>query len=381
MNYKPIDEDTKHFNKILDRAKASVFIGSNSAFYGSLLCSIETVWTRDMPTACTDYITLWLNPDWFIPLDPKVHKTILIHEIGHIARLHALRKGSRDMEIWNYACDTRINNDLEREGYSFTGVEDCWKDQDMDMNGIKAEEEIYEILMKNVKPKDGAWGDKNGTGDMEETTSEVKRKIVNVVARAIQQAKQSGKPGDIPGGIEEMFNEFVKPIIPWQSQLMRFFTEMLDEDYTWKRPNRRNQEIYLPSRFTDDGRLEHLMYFMDTSGSVTEDMIIRFNSEVKYIQEMLRPERLTLVQFDTEIQCVTEFIADDEFRAIKIIGRGGTSLQCVHNYILQKKPTAAIIFSDLDCRPMREIKDVPVVWVIINNPSIKPSFGQIIHIN
>src|SRR5690606_10120403 len=103
-----------------------------------------------------------------------------------------------------------------------------------------------------------------------------------------------------------------------------FFTDLLDEDYSWKRPNRRYQDMYLPSRFTDDGRLAHLAYYLDVSGSITDPQVLRFNSEVKYIQEDLKPEKLTLIQFSDKITQVKEFEVDEPFDEIKVVGRGGT---------------------------------------------------------
>ena len=35
--------------KALDRCKASLFMHSNAAFYGSLLCALQVVWNADIP--------------------------------------------------------------------------------------------------------------------------------------------------------------------------------------------------------------------------------------------------------------------------------------------------------------------------------------------
>lgn len=375
--------DYQNLNLMLDKVKSQIFLGKNAAFFGSLLCSLEFIWSEDVvSTAATDGVSIWWNPHFFLSKPPEVNKTILMHELWHVAKLHLLRQGTRDPEIFNYACDIRINNDLENEGYSFETEENCWKDHSFDVNGIMVEEDIYDELIKNnVKPPPkAAWGNQEGKGDMLPSDPNHKQVAVANVVKAVQQAKLSGNPGSIPGGIEKLLSKFLDPIIPWESLLMRFFTDMLNEEYTWRRPSRRSQEVYLPTRFTDDGRLEHLMYFLDVSGSVSDADVLRFNSEVKYIQETLNPERLTLVQFDTVIQDVTEFTADQPFEAIKVIGRGGTCLECVKDYIEEHKPTAAIIFSDLYCDPMKKLKwDIPLLWAVIGS-GITPTTGKTIHI-
>jgi predicted metal-dependent peptidase len=155
----------------------------------------------------------------------------------------------------------------------------------------------------------------------------------------------------------------------------------LDEDYTWARPNRRHCDIYLPSRFTDDGRLAHLIYYFDTSGSTSNADITRFNSEVKYIQETLKPAKLTVVQFDTCIQHERVFLEGDDFSEIVVYGRGGTSLVPVREHILKHEPTAAVIFSDLECNPMAPLGiEVPVIWAVVGRGGHTPTFGRVIHI-
>lgn len=374
--------DYTELNKQLDKVKSKVFQEKNAAFFGPLMCSLEFRWSEEIPTAATNGIEILWNPSFFKEMPFNTNKTILLHELNHAARLHAVRRVDRNPEIWNYACDIRINNDLQNEGYSFEDS-NPWIMHQVDVKGPMAEEDIYDYLMKKAipVPSSGSFG-KGTEGDMLPLPSDKKQQAVNNVVRAVQQAKATNAAGSIPGGVESMLNEFLKPIIPWESALMKFFTDLLSEEYTWRRPNRRYQDVYLPSRFTDDGRLEHLMYFLDVSGSITEKEIQRFNSEVKYIQDTLKPQKLTLIQFDTQIQDVRVFEEGEPFSKIKIVGRGGTSLVCVRDYIEKHKPTAAVIFSDLYCTPMQKLKqEIPIIWIVVNSLAQNPSFGKVIRIN
>lgn len=390
MKIEPLDDPSLNMvqlDKELDKAKSSMFLGKNAAFLGSLLCSLNFQWTRSVKTAATNSVDLYWNPEFFMQLDPLVRETVLEHELWHAARLHHIRLGSRDPQVWNHACDIRINNDLEREGRSFIGVEDCWKDKSYDANGIMAEEDIYDLLKQNPPPPSlsgsgGSWGEGDADGDMLPLNNGQQQTAINNVVQAIQQAKIAGQGGNIPGGIEELISKFLDPVVPWEQVLMQFFTDLLHEDYSWKRPNRRYQDMYLPSRFTDDGRLEHLMYFLDVSGSISDTDILRFNSEVKYIQEVLKPQRLSLVQFDTQITIVKEFREEDPFDEIKVIGRGGTAWEPVRAYIEEHRPTAAVIFTDMGFwDPITPLNyDVPVIWAIQGNLRITGPYGKSIHI-
>jgi predicted metal-dependent peptidase len=381
-----VPEDTIDLHQLtreLDRTKSAVFLGSNAAFLGSLMCSLTFSWTRDIETAATNGIDLYWNPDWFKALPQKTRESVLLHELWHVARLHMVRLGTRDPKTWNIACDARINNDLENEGYTFGGTKP-YLNHDYDLNGIAPEEDIYDLLSRQnpLPPAPNGWGGTKEEGDILPPDNAQKQAAVNAVVQAVQSAKMMGQAGNIPGDIEETLRQFLEPVIPWEVVLMQFFTDLLTEDYSWRRPNRRYCDMYLPSRFTDDGRLEHLAYYLDVSGSITKQDILRFNSEVKYIQTVLKPQRLTLVQFDTRITAVKEFQESDPFDEIRVIGRGGTCLVPVREHIRETEPTAAIIFSDLCVKPMEPLgRDTPVIWVATGNPGATVPFGKLIHIN
>ena len=226
-------------------------------------------------------------------------------------------------------------------------------------------------------------GEDTGEGDLSTLEEGEEHELLSKVVQATQRAKASKEgAGAITGGIEEYLDAFLAPIIPWQTLLHRFFTELVDEDISWSRPNRRYQDMYLPGKTKDESRLEHLCYYMDVSGSVTMEDIKRFNSEVKFIKDSYNPEKLTLVQFDTRITKETVIEEDEQFEKIHIVGRGGTWLGPVREHIEKHKPTAAIIFSDLECEPMQPLSiNVPVIWVVINNPKANVPFGTKVHIN
>jgi predicted metal-dependent peptidase len=143
--------------------------------------------------------------------------------------------------------------------------------------------------------------------------------------------------------------------------------------------------MYLPSIQPNDQGLQHVAYFLDVSGSVTEQMIIRFHSEFKYVKDRFEPEKMTMIQFDTKIQKVDVFEKDDPFEETHVIGRGGTCLICVRDWIVTNKPTAAVIFTDLQVSPMEPLAPhemIPIIWVGLNaDKSHKPPHGRVIHIN
>lgn len=389
------DYDEYELNRELDRVKTSVFRRHDAAFFGPLLCGMDFRWDTGIHTAGTNGKEIIWNPYFFMDAperfnSPRFNDFVLMHELWHVARLHMLRVDNRCPDYWNYACDVRINNDLVTAGYDF-GIFPAWFKPEYDIqNGEPmSEEDIYDLIFKNppssvpISLPQSPWGEGGdiindpGSADAEA----VKIDAINNVVKAIQSAKVSGQPGAIPGSVEQIVDQFLSPVIPWETHVRAWMTDMLEHDYTWSRPNRRYTDMYLPSPFVDEGRLEHLIYFQDVSGSISDNDIVRFNSELKYVWDEFKPTKMTVVQFDTHITEITEFNEGDNFDRIKITGRGGTSLIAVRQMIEDLKPTGAIIFTDMEVEPMKPLtQEIPILWVCTNNPEATVPFGKLIHI-
>lgn len=209
-----------------------------------------------------------------------------------------------------------------------------------------------------------------------------KVQMLSAVVRSLQAAKQANQAGNLPGDLQTLIDSFLEPKIPWRNVLYRWMTDLLDTTaYTWKRPNRRYSSIYLPSADMEDGRLNHLAFIEDVSGSIGEEDSRRFNSEVKYVWETLKPRKLTLIQFDTKIQNVKVFEEGEEFEKVELVGHGGTSLACVRTWLEENKPEAAIIFSDMECDSMQPLTfNIPIIWGVIRHTITHVPFGEIIHV-
>ena len=381
FDYSTLDHTS--MQRDLDIVKSQVFRRPDAAFFGPLLCSLNFIWDATIPTAATNYESLMWSPiDFMRCRDEGKGEGVstLMHELWHNARLHDIRQGSRCPDVWNHACDIWINRELKKAGY-FIG--DTWLLRP-DLDKIETEEDIYDHLKKpgggGANGPSCSHGHANAqSGPL--TQNQIQAGIANVV-KAMQAAKMAGQPGAIPGHMEQIVDKFLSPIIPWEQHLYQWMSDLAEEDYTWSRPSRRHSEIYLPSRFEDEGRLEHLLYFQDVSGSITDRDIMRFNSELKYVWDTFKPKKMTIAQFDTRITRIDEFEEGDPYKKIKIVGRGGTDLRPVRELIEKMEPTAAIIFSDMQVDPMKKI-DIPILWVAVDSgwgSGHQPTFGKTIHI-
>lgn len=379
VDWKALGTTQDELDLQLSKVKIKLFLKKGAVFLASIMGQTEFQWSEQVPTAATNGIKIWFNPQFWMKLPDETRVTVMAHELWHIAYQHMLRRSNRDPEKWNIAADHVINLALEADGFKFDGTNPVKDSKYKDMGT----EEIYEILPNPpAQPKSGGGGNQQGkdmAGDLMDVPADQEMEIISKVIQATQAAQMAGQPGSIPGEIQLALDKFLNPKLPWQILLRRFFTEQSREDYSWKRPNRRYDE-YLPSLYSEDG-LTTINYYLDISGSVSDGDILRFNSEVKHIHEEFSPEHLNLITFDTKIQDTYHFGPDDTFDGIVVTGRGGTDLRCVRKHIQDTKPNVAVIFSDLYVDPMESVGDIPVLWIVIGNPSAQVPFGQMVHID
>ena len=354
-------------DKELERLKASTFIGSNNAFLGCLLCALTFQWDSKVKTAAVSETTFKWNPKFFDSLTKEEKKFVLLHELWHIALLHSARIGTREPKKWNDACDYKINAQLKRDGYTMPS-HSLYADEFIDPD--LSEEEIYNHLPNSIQPQN--WGTY-----LTPASKQSSLKTASLVQQAMTTAKMAG---DVPNEVVTVLTQFLKPKLPWKTLLHKYLLEQLEPEYQWNRPNRRFRDIYLPSLLPQEGGLTSIALFLDTSGSISEEEIKRFTSEAKYIQRNFNPEKLRIIQFDTQIQEEIVYTPQNPFKKINLKGGGGTSYSPVREYILKHKPTLSIIFTDLCAMPMEPVGKNKVLWVISYSREDGP-FGESIHVD
>lgn len=379
---KPITEGEREIlGQALDKTKVRLFYENEAGFIAPLIATMEFRWDRTIPTACTNGVFMAWNPEFFLSLDNQSRVTVLAHEGWHVAFQHMLRINGRDMEAFNSAADYVINNMLKKNGYYMDGFPYLLDPQ---YEGMTTEQ-VYDKLPKDGGKPNPQHGDFVAPGSGPDSINqgmsptEIEKKAQGNLIDAATIAKMGDSFGDLPGEVQKMIDEFLNPKLDWRVILMNFFESLTSTEFSYRRPNRRYQDPLLPGRTGRNG-LEHLIYFLDISGSVTDAEIVRFNSEVKHIKETYNPERLTLVTFDTKIHDIYEFEEDDDFEKIIVTGRGGTNLKEVYQYMKDHPPNAAVIFTDLRVKIPPEAPACPLIWICSGNPKATVPYGTLIHI-
>ena len=370
---------TLQLETLLDSAKFEIFLHQGEgAFLGSLMCSMDILWNKKIPTACTDGLKMEINPDWFQSIPELTRPTILMHELRHIGYLHPLRAQGLHHKKFNFAADYAINIQLKDEGYSFDGVQPLLDPAFRNMSA----EEIYDLLPEPPPEGQGGgcWSDDPNDQDLTQPEDPAQlEELVQAVHAAAMAQERTGYSSKEVQAISAMIRKRNQPVVNWKAELQDFAQDKAKSGLNYTKRNRRYRDVILPAR-GKRGRLMELDFFFDVSGSVTDGMEEQMLAEISFIHGVLKPKALNLIQFDTHIQRVQTFKAGASLNEIEIFGRGGTHLECVAEYLRKSRPAGAVIMTDLDCPIMSTVENVPILWLCINNPTATVNQGRLIHI-
>lgn len=346
----------------------------NHPFFGNLatrLKLVEAPWCR---TAATDGRHLYYNREFIKTMDPAELLFLIGHEVMHCVFDHLGRKGTRDPKIWNMANDYIVNYTLKKEKCGIMPKEGLYDDKFTDS---MTSEEVYRILQQNsVKiqlplddhldldgGKEGEEGDGSGGKTVSVTvmgdgngppklTEEDKQNIRNELKAAVINAAQAVGAGNVPAGVRRLIDMFTNPIMDWRTLLEMHIQSSIKDDYSFQRPSKRSwtlgrkingkiigtgQRIILPSQFFKD--TVDVAVAIDTSGSMTDEMLRDFLTEVKGIMETFGDFKLTLWTFDTKVYSPVVFTHEnlDDIMTYKPLGGGGTAFEA--NWQFMKNPS------------------------------------------
>ena len=73
-------------------AAAMIILSAKARVYWRFVIMHEVIWTRQIPTAATDGIYIYVNPDFFNGLPTDSQRAFLLgHEVGHMILRHPQR--------------------------------------------------------------------------------------------------------------------------------------------------------------------------------------------------------------------------------------------------------------------------------------------------
>lgn len=375
-----IPETTMTSEEVIDRLiKARIEMLMSAPFFGNLatrlLLKDATEWC---PTAATDGKYFYFNRNFVAALSDQEVVFLVGHEVLHCVYDHmdADRRGDRNPMLWNIANDYVINADLidGRVGEQIKLVEICY---DWKYRG-QVSEEIYDDLFKEMEEKgqiqytqtldvhlDREEGDDPGAGEgaegnvegdskggegPEQYTAEEKEKIKQEFQNAVMQSAKAAGAGNLPGGVKRLLNDLLNPQLDWRELLAMQVQSVIRSDYTYQTPSRKGQDagFYLPGM--DRETTIDIAMAIDTSGSMSDAMLLDILSETKGVMDQYTDFKIHLFCFDTDVHNPQEFTTSnmDEFLQYEPAGGGGTEFDCVFDYMKQEgiQPKKLVMFTD-----------------------------------
>jgi predicted metal-dependent peptidase len=276
----------------------------------------------------------------------------------------------------------------KRDG-SDEGTEDVDSDEegDEDDSGSNTDDANEDVGAEKPDPRqfdDHSFWD----GDDEEHTQ--RSTWLNRMVNATQLMKSiqgDSAAGSIPAGMQRELLRLTQSQLDWKTILNDFIQEEIN-DYSFSPPDRRFEDspFFLPDYNEKDERAEDILFMIDTSGSMTEGMITQAYSEIKgAIDQFNGKLKGWLGFFDAVVVPPIPFEDEEEFKVIRPFGGGGTSFQCVLDYVrdeMQDKLPASIIYLTDGFAPWPDENDamgIPVLW-LINNEEVEPPWGKVARI-
>lgn len=364
--------------KALDKAKIQFMNGANTAFWTSIAFSMHHKFDESVKTAQTDGKTIWYNPDYFLSLTPKEQLFLLAHETSHVAFDHMSRMKERQGKRWNYATDYVINAMWIDLGYTMPKG-GLYEPKYANMTADK----VYAALpdMPDDPNQGGGTDPDSHMVPADPMDDDHSQHIQDLLVRAQIASEMAGdKPGSIPGELLFQIEEMTKAQLPTKTLLQRYMNKRTRGGRNWSRPNKRYSDVYLPQRRTK--KLGHVAIAIDSSCSVSDKDFATFIGEIHSVLMDCRPELISLITFDTQIQAVDEIRTESELLNMSFKGRGGTSIEPVMAWSRKHRPLCMMVFTDGGFDWASEEDDDPntdYLWLIHDNERWEPKHGTVIH--
>lgn len=379
------------FEEKLVRARYALY--RDYPFFGLSLTKLRTVPTEDVPTmAVDDNSNIYINPNFVInELSDAEVTGVLAHEVMHIATMTFYRQRGRNMKLWNIATDYMMNKDLLEMGVKLPAMGLLPKQQGgqwiiqeqglppIDVTDSTAEElynelnkiaqqqqqqfqkildqlsEKQEQLDQHLSPEEAQQIQAEGVPSDDENYKPGKMSqgdVKAIIDDALDTAKRTrGEDAGVPRSFSK---DLLKPKANWKNLLRNFVKSASTPSYDWGRPQKRAlaSGYYAPKVRAEEQDID-LVIAIDTSGSISEDIMKVFITELMSIIKSFKKVRINLLLWHTVVY--KEVDIDTRKKKIDDIQKellnlpyqgGGTEISSIKKY-LDKKPTKSKKISGL----------------------------------
>lgn len=369
----------------ISQAKAKLLV--EYPLFGTIASKIQLVQNDDIQAFKSDGTTLEYNSDFFAEISLAEMEFVFANGAMHASLAHESRKNGRSGWLWQLSTDYAVNdmlvqNGMERPYQAHYSKRFC---------GLYAEE-IYAELKEDIlrdeleyeaQDEDDVQNDKNEqkenkqeserTEDIEQDDS-LSEELFEEFAKAILEMEE--KRGELPSGMERFFDLAQNGKVDWRDELRVALERFHKDDYTQMPPNKKFLHLgfYLPSSISQRFKL---VVAVDSSGSVDEDLLSEFLSELNFLMNTIPSYEINLLICDDKIRSHRVFYSGDILEA-KVEGGGATDFRPVFEFIEAEIEDTKLLlyFSDLDGVFPKKAPSYDVKWIAPKKADV--AFGEVI---
>ena len=365
-----------------------------TALYSGVMMMGETSVIDGAVTAYTDGVNKRYGRQFLetICKDQLEVNGLVLHENLHISLRHMIH--NRDLfdenrSLANKAADYVVNsiiNNLKDKTLCKLPDGGLYDEKYKDMSM----REVYRLLKEEEgegggdgdEPTEGSDGVNKGNGkggyqfDEHDTSGDMTIDDLKEANERIDRALREGAllAGRLGVDIPREITEILRPVVDWKEALRDFVSASCKgkDEYTWRKFNRRMlaNDMYLPT--VENETIGEIIVGIDTSGSIGQEQINEFGSELVSICEAVEPEMVRILWWDTKVH--GQQIFTDNYSNIATMlkpqGGGGTRVSAVSEYINKEKLKAECVIVFTDGYLESDVKwgiSSPTLWMITDN--------------
>lgn len=182
--------------------------------------------------------------------------------------------------------------------------------------------------------------------------------------------------------LDRLLKRSAEAKLAWRKLLNTFLQEEVC-DYSFQPPDRRfdDSEFFLPDFNERDTVIRDVLFMIDSSGSVNDDMISAVYGEICAAVEQFDGKMGGLLSFfNTDVTPPIPFCTIGELLRIRPTGYGGTDFGCIFRYVrdhMDVVPSCIVIFTDGvgNYPPEEATAGIPVLWILHGDADF-PQWGN-----
>jgi predicted metal-dependent peptidase len=379
----------------IERCHIDLMNHPNFVAYSGILMIGSVKVDDKCPTAYTNGRDVVYGREFISELTEPELRGVILHEnkhkmYRHIATWHHLWK--QNARKANMACDYVINLEIHDEGKATEGFVVLPKCGLLDekYRGMDSQQ-VFGLLPDDDEQGGGGQGqgsmDEHGWEDGQSMSADEVKELAQEIDNAIRQGAILA--GKCNGNLSRCFTDLMSAKVDWKEALREFVSSVAQgkDDSTWRKPNRRwlQHDIYMPSTISES--MGSILIAVDTSGSIRDEDINKFLSEVVGIMNNVNPEQVHLLYWDSDVAGHEVYgIGDGDklMSSTKPKGGGGTTPSCITDYMAKHnlKPECSVVLTDGYVGGDWGGDWVsPVLWAIVGGCKDVPTKGSVIYVD